>query len=68
MQKAYRARAKNEERRRYAATDSEHWFAVCFRSREEKEAFLAAIGLMKRGDPTKYISGDILAAALNIEY
>lgn len=55
MEQAYRERAKAEADRFRAATDSEFWFAVCFTSREEKEAFLAEFGLGGLGD--KYLDG-----------
>lgn len=65
MEQAYRDRAKAEADRFRGATDSEFWFAVCFTSREEKEAFLAGFGLARLGD--KYIDGRALAKALRTE-
>lgn len=62
MQQAYRQRAKNEADRFQAATDSEHWFAVCFRSREEKEEFLEEFNLLRLGD--KYLDGDLVGKSL----
>lgn len=65
LEQAYRERAANEANRFYAATDSEYWACVCFRSREEREAFMRAIG----EDPdTKYITGDRLKDLTGIEY
>jgi len=61
---AFKARAKNENARLLDATDSEHWFAVCFQTREMKEEFLTKIGLMKLGD--KYLDGMKVAKALGI--
>jgi len=68
LEQGYRERAANEQKRFIAATDSEHWFAVSFRTREDKERFLRAIGLTGRTAPDKYITGDQLAAALGIDY
>jgi hypothetical protein len=62
MQSAYRDRAKAEADRFTRATDSEFWFAVCFTSREEKEAFLQEFGLIRLGD--KYIDGRDAAKTL----
>jgi len=61
----FKARRSREDRRFTAATDSEFWFAVCFRSREDKEAFLAA--LPGSGGDDKYLDGYELAARLGIE-
>lgn len=68
MQSAYRDRAKAEAARFKDATDSEFWFAVCFTSREEKEAFLAAIKVNRRMMGDKYLDGRKLAQVLGIEY
>jgi hypothetical protein len=65
MEEAYRGRAKAEQARFTAATDSEYWFAVCFKSREDKEAFLRATGLLRHGD--KYLDGYAAAHALGVE-
>ena len=62
MQSAYRDRAKAEADRFRGATDSEFWFAVCFTSREEKDAFLAEFGAGRIGD--KYLDGQALARLL----
>jgi hypothetical protein len=55
LQAAYRERAKNEAGRFKAATDSEFWVAVCFKTREDKETFLQKQGLAQLGD--KYLDG-----------
>jgi hypothetical protein len=65
LEQGYRDRAKAETDRFKRATDSEYWFAVCFTSREEKEAFLKAAGLTHLGD--KYLPGNDVAATLGIE-
>ena len=61
---AYRQRAKTEADRFRAATDSEYWVAVCFKTREDKERFLAGAGLLDYGD--KYLDGYIAAKKLGI--
>lgn len=58
-----RKRRENDRFRR--ATDTEHWVAVCFDSREAKEAFLAAAGGLDLGD--KYIDGHEFAKRLGYE-
>lgn len=65
VQKGFRERMKNESNRFELATDSEYWFAACFQTREQKEAFLKAIDLIAHGD--KYIDGRLLAEKLGIE-
>ena len=62
MEQAYRDRARAEDKRFTNATDSEFWFAVCFRDRAEKDAFLAEFGVGRLGD--KYVDGALLAKAL----
>lgn len=54
-----------EEQKRYlGATDSEHWFCVVCRSRDEKAAALKAIGLKTGIVGDKYIPVDALLAAV----
>lgn len=62
LQKSFRERDKAEQRRRLLATDSEFWVAMCFPSREAKEAFLREFGLLKFGD--KYLNGEKCAEVL----
>lgn len=62
MEQAYRDRNRAEADRFRHATDSEFWFAVCFPSREEKEAFLVEFKVGQLGD--KYIDGQALARLL----
>jgi hypothetical protein len=45
------------------ANDSEYWFCMYFQSREQKDAFIAALGL----DQNKYIDGAAAAAKMGIE-
>lgn len=65
MQAAYRERAKQEQDRFKNATDSEYWFAVCFKTREHKDAFIKAMNVGHLGD--KYIDGHALARVLGID-
>lgn len=61
----WRERTNNEADRYKNATDSEYWFAVCFKTRADKERFLSEAGLMPLGD--KYIDGHRAATALGID-
>lgn len=51
----FKSRARGEEERKRLVTDSEYWVAICFETREQKEAFLAALDLLRHGD--KYMDG-----------
>lgn len=54
-----------EEQKRYlGVTDSEHWFCVVCRSRDEKQAALKALGLKTGIVGNKYIPVDALLAAV----
>lgn len=55
----FKGRAKAEQDRFELATDSEFWFAVAFKSREQKELFLKAMGWLEYGD--KFLNGLLLA-------
>lgn len=56
-----------EEQKRYlGATDSEHWFCVVCRSRDEKAAALKALGLKTGIVGDKYIPVDALLAAVGV--
>lgn len=61
---AFKARAKAEQERFALATDSEYWVGVCFQTREQKEAWLAAVKLLQHGD--KYIDGQLLAQRMGV--
>ena len=65
VKKGFRDRLKAENRRKVDATDSEHWFCVCFQSRAQSEAFLREIGWHKFGD--KYLDGVKSAKMMGIE-
>lgn len=62
---AFRERGKQEKATYKNATDSEFWFAICFRTRPQKDAFLEAVGWSLIGD--KYLDGHILALLMGIE-
>jgi hypothetical protein len=64
VQEGFRNRAKDESNRFKLATDSEYWACLCFQTREQKEAFLAALGVLVHGD--KYLDGQIVANKLGI--
>lgn len=66
LESEYVKRRKAEDARRIAATDSEYWFAVCFRSREDKDKFLRKIKAKPRLHGDKYIDGYALAKLLGI--
>lgn len=56
-----------EEQKRYlGATDSEHWFCVICRSRDEKQAALKALGVKTGIVGDKYIPIDALLAAVGV--
>ena len=61
------ARAK-AERERFKATDSEFWFAVCFRGQEREERALKALKVNKRMMGDKYIDGRQFMQVLGLEY
>lgn len=56
-----------EEQKRYlGATDSEHWFCVVCRSRDEKQAALKALHVKTGIVGDKYIPVDALLAAVGV--
>lgn len=65
LEQGYRDRATAERARFKRATDSEFWVAVCFTTREEKDAFLERSGLAPLGD--KYLDGRSVADALGVD-
>jgi len=70
MQQAFRDRAKREGDRFELETDSEHWFAVNFETRAQKDAFLVAwltaLQLDTATEGDKYLDGRVLAKAIGI--
>ena len=65
LEAAFKERRGVEDKRFQQATDSEFWVALCFRSREAKEAFLAATSTSRLGD--KYVDGHAFAKALGVD-
>jgi len=61
----FKDRAKAEQSAFVNATDSEHWFCVCFQSHEAKDEFLEKTGLKELGD--KYLSGHDAANVLGVK-
>ena len=64
VQAGFRKRAADESNRFALATDTEYWACLCFQTREQKEAFLAALDLLKFGD--KYLDGQEVAKQLGV--
>lgn len=65
LSSAFRDRRRQEDRRFKQATDSEFWLALCFETREQKEAFLTAFNMAQFGD--KYLDGRKVAHALGVD-
>ncbi len=64
LQKGFKQRAQDENKRFRLATDSEYWFCVCFQSREQKDGFLNMLNLPCLDD--KYIDGSLFAEKLGV--
>lgn len=62
-QMAFRERRAHEQKRTEVIFDSEYWAAICFETREQKDAFLIALGV----EDDKYVDGIALANKMNIE-
>lgn len=60
VEKSFRERMKNENKRFRDMCDTEYWCCVCFTSREQKEEFLQKIGM---DTDLKYIDGHEMAKA-----
>lgn len=65
FQLAAKEALRNEIKSKDDMFDSEFWIAVCFQSREQKEAFLRALNLLDHGD--KYLDGYVVAEKLGVE-
>ena len=65
LAQGFRQRRDAEEKRFKAATDSEYWFAVCFKDRASKDEFLKTIKAVRLGD--KYVDGHALARLLGVD-
>lgn len=63
LQNKERKKALREKLR--VTTDSEFWCALCFETREQKDAFLQGVGVYEDGD--KYIDGAAFARRLGIQ-
>lgn len=68
LQKGFAERAAAEVKRFEKATDSEYWFAVCFDSRDECEAFLTAAKVNRKLMGDKYLDGRQFAKVLGIKF
>lgn len=64
VQSGFRKRAADESNRFALATDTEYWACLCFQTREQKEAFLAALDILKFGD--RYLDGQEVAKQLGV--
>lgn len=60
VEKGFRERMKQENKRFRDMCDTEYWCCVCFTSREQKEEFLKKIGM---DTDLKYIDGHEMAKA-----
>ena len=60
----FRGVTAEEQKRYFGATDSEHWFCVVCRSRDEKAAALKALHVKTGIVGDKYIPVDALLAAV----
>lgn len=64
---AFRSRMRNEAERRELVTDSEHWAAVCFDTRAQRDAFFVALGAADCGYGMRYFDGIEIANRLGID-
>lgn len=64
LQQGFRNRAMQEGARFELAVDTEYWACLCFQTREQKEAFLAALNILEFGN--KYIDGQLVADRLGV--
>lgn len=62
---AFKARSNERDAHYKTAMDSEFWFAVCFATREQKDAFLQAKAWVLAGD--KYLDGAVVAELMGVE-
>lgn len=66
VQSGFRARAADEARRFALATDSEYWGAICFQTREQRDAFFAAIKCLDLAVDARYFDGCEIARRMGI--
>ena len=64
LQQGFRNRAMQEGARFELAVDTEYWACLCFQTREQKEAFLAALNILEFGN--KYLDGQLVADRLGV--
>ncbi|WP_158885059.1 hypothetical protein [Amycolatopsis anabasis] len=64
LHRGFRERQAREAERMALATETEFWFAVCFKHQADKDAFLAAANLTMIGD--KYLDGYAVAKLLGV--
>lgn len=62
VEKSFRERMANENKRFRDMCDTEYWVAVCFTNREQKEEFLRSLDLPIE---EKYIDGREMAGKIN---
>lgn len=66
IREAFQQKYRGELDRFRVLDDPEYWFLVCFQTREQKEAFLAAVGWEKFGGK-RYLNGLDLARHLGVD-
>ncbi|MEV6448466.1 hypothetical protein [Amycolatopsis sp. NPDC051716] len=64
LHRGFRERTARELERMQLATESEYWCCICFKSVDDKNAFLASAGLVVIGD--KYLDGYATAKLLGV--
>lgn len=62
--KAFKENARNEAQQFQDNTDSEYWCCLVFQNRDQKEAFLKAVGWFAHGD--KYLDGKFVAKKMGV--
>lgn len=65
MSAFYKAEKERRDYFRALINDPEYWCVLCFQTRDQKEKFLEALGLLELGD--KYLDGLKVAEKLGVE-
>jgi hypothetical protein len=65
MKAAFADAARKENDSYVLSNDSEYWFTVVFQTREQKDAFLQAVGWIKHGN--KFLDGKWVAKKMGVE-
>lgn len=65
VQAGFRRRAAAEADRFRLVTDSEYWGVLCFQTREQRDVFFHALGLLECGD-SRYYDGVAVAKKLGV--